>query len=272
MQRSGLKRNDIDKFYTTSTIANMCVNIFKNNVNISATDLIIEPSAGGGAFIPFIKALATRCAFYDILPEHDEILERNYLALDHKQLEVKDQKIHIIGNPPFGRQSKTAIQFIKKSCQFADTISFILPRSFKKNSMKNKINKYFHLLHSEDLPSYSFLMNEEKYNAPCVFQIWMKREIAREEIKKELPIGYIFVKKEENPDISFRRVGVNAGVISTDIDNKAKQSHYFIKFTNNETLSANLERLRRNTFVLNNTIGPNSIAKTELIEMFNKNL
>ena len=100
----------------------------------------------------------------------------------------------------------------------------------------------------------------------------MKREIAREEVKKESPNGYTFVKREETPDISFRRVGVNAGVISTEINNKAKQSHYFIKFTNNETLSANLERLRRNTFVLNNTIGPNSIAKTELIEMFNKNL
>ena len=49
-----------------------------------------------------------------ILLEHDEIIERDYLALDHKQLEVKDQKIHIIGNPPFGRQSKTAIKFIKK--------------------------------------------------------------------------------------------------------------------------------------------------------------
>ena len=89
--------------------------------------------------------------------------------------------------------------------------------------MKNKINKYFHSLHSEDLPSYSFLMNEKKYNVPCVSQIWIKREIAREKIKKELPLGYIFVKKEENPDISFRRVGVNAEVIFTDIDNKAKQ-------------------------------------------------
>ena len=62
------------------------------------------------------------------------------------------------------------------------------------------------------------------------------------------------------------------GLKRNDIDNKSKQSHYFIKFTNNETISTNLERLCRNTFVLNNTVGPNSISKAELIEMFNKNL
>ena len=101
MQRKGLKRNDIDKFYTAPNIASMCVDIFKSNVNPSIIDIIIEPSAGNGVFIPLIKALGPQFAFYDILPEHDEILERDYLTLDHKQFEVKDRRIHILGNPPF---------------------------------------------------------------------------------------------------------------------------------------------------------------------------
>jgi hypothetical protein len=50
--------------------------------------------------------------------------------------------IHIIGNPPFGRQSSTAIKFIKKSCLFCNSLSFILPKSFKKDSLKNKVRKY----------------------------------------------------------------------------------------------------------------------------------
>ena len=37
-------------------------------------------------------------------------------------------KIHIIGNPPFGRQSSLAIKFIKKSVEYCDSISFILPK------------------------------------------------------------------------------------------------------------------------------------------------
>ena len=50
------------------------------------------------------------------------------------------------------------------------------------------------------------------------------------------PQGFTFVKKTENPDISFRRVGVNAGAIDSDIHTKSIQSHYFIKFTNNINL------------------------------------
>ena len=45
------------------------------------------------------------------------------------------------------------------------------------------------------------------------------------------PIHFIFVEKTDDPDISFRRVGVNAGTIDTNINEKSSQSHYFIQFT-----------------------------------------
>ena len=81
------------------------------------------------------------------------------------------------------------------------------------------------------------------------------------------PIGYSFVKKTESPDISFRRVGVNAGTISTDI-NKNEQSHYFIAIDN---FSPDiLELLQNIKFTFNNTVGPKSISKQELIREFNK--
>ena len=54
-----------------------------------------------------------------------------------------------------------------------------------------------------------------------------KKDFNREAPKQLKP--HYFVKKHENHDISFRRVGVN-GNISRDTDNKSEQSHYFIKF------------------------------------------
>ena len=80
-----------------------------------------------------------------------------------------------------------------------------------------------------------------------------------------------FVKREENPDISFRRVGVNAGKIDTELlQEKSVQSHYFIKF--NETVDkANIiSKMKYIQYETNNTVGPRSISKQELIQEFNK--
>ena len=97
----------------------------------------------------------------------------------------------------------------------------------------------------------------------------MKRSYNRETVEQMKHLNFRFVKKTENPDISFRRVGVNAGTIDTECDNKSIQSHYFIKFSNDKNVADNIMRLSGITFDFNNTIGPKSISKQELIQKFN---
>ena len=96
-----------------------------------------------------------------------------------------------------------------------------------------------------------------------------KKNVERTLIKKEEPLNFIFVEKTNNPDISFRRVGVNAGNIDVNIDNKSIQSHYFIKFTNKKSTTDNIDLLKVIQFNHNNTVGPRSISKQELIKEFN---
>ena len=267
-QSIGLKRNTIDKYYTKDSVVKSCIELIKNSIIISKDDIIIEPSAGNGAFNELIKTLSNNYKFYDLEPENNEIIQQDFLELDYKR--EKNKKIHIIGNPPFGRQSSIAIKFIKKSCDFCDSISFILPKSFKKESMKSKFPLNFHLVYEWDLPENAFLVNNVEYNVPCVFQIWEKKTESRIKLEKIEPLHFIFVKKPDNPDISFRRVGVNAGVISKDIDIKSEQSHYFITFTNNKSIDENIEQLKKITFTHENTVGPRSISIQELIQEFNK--
>ena len=50
----------IDKFYTKEDTVNKCYTIINENLNISKDDLIIEPSAGDGAFINCIKKLSNK--------------------------------------------------------------------------------------------------------------------------------------------------------------------------------------------------------------------
>jgi hypothetical protein len=263
---SGLKRNTIDKFYTNNITVELCSKIMKTHLDVDFdNDFIIEPSAGNGSFKEIILSLCNYWILIDIEPEDEDIDRGDYLEYEPEDVY---RKIHVIGNPPFGRQSSTAIKFIKHSAKFCDTISFILPKSFKKDSMKYKFPLNFHLVKQVDLSKNCFLLNGEKHDVPCVFQIWEKREELRPRRVILRPSGYNFVKKTDEHDISFRRVGGTAGTISRDTESKSIQSHYFIKFDRVE----DIDNVKDIIFECNNTVGPKSISKQELIEKYNEKL
>lgn len=263
---TGLKRNTIDKYYTSDKAVQTCMGFIQEHINITNSDICIEPSAGNGAFIPAIQSVFSNHRFYDLEPENDLITQQDYLTFDYTE---DAGKVHVIGNPPFGRQSSLAIKFIKKSAKFCDSISFILPKSFKKDSLKKHFPLKFHLLFEFDLPIDSFLVDGKTYDVPCVFQIWEKKVVNREVPKKLVPSKFKFVKKEDNPDISFRRIGVNAGLIETNCD-KSVQSHYFISFDNPVTAELLLLLHSIDYECKNYTVGPKSISKEELIKEFNQ--
>lgn len=276
----GLNRETsmLDKFYTKKHIVDLCLEKFITYLNNSHADkntddtLIIEPSAGNGSFSKELVKKFKNVISYDILPEDNSIIKQNYLILDIDTLPNKNEtSIHIIGNPPFGRQSSLAKKFIKKSCLFADSISFILPKSFKKDSYKKSFNEYYHLIYQIDLPNDSFSINDIDHSVPCIFQIWEKKNVKRIVYNIDIPEYIDFVKKNELPDISFRRVGINAGDISeVDITGKNEQSHYFLKFANKDFLKYFVETQDKANFESNNTVGPRSISKIELIKEIEK--
>lgn len=267
-QTKGLKRNTIDKFYTSPEAVIECMNKIRDYIDISKSDIVIEPSAGNGAFISEIKSIADKVYFFDIDPDHNEITKQDFLNLNYESF--IGESVHVIGNPPFGRQSSMAIKFIKLCCKFATSISFILPKSFKKESMRKHFHTSFHLIHEMDIKSYSFLVNDIEYDVPCVFQIWIKKDIDRPPIEILAPKCFSFVKKNNNPDISFRRVGVNAGNVSLDTESKSEQSHYFIKLETESPIENIVSLLQKISFDCNNTVGPKSISKQELIKEFNQ--
>lgn len=270
IENIGLNRNSIDKFYTKNSIAELCVDYAKQHIQITDNELIIEPSAGNGSFIPYIKNITNNYKFYDLEPESDEINRQDYLTLNIEGITNKNHRVHIIGNPPFGRQSCVAKKFIKKSCEYCNTISFILPKSFKKDSFKKTFPLNFHLIFENDLPDKSFLVDGIEHNVPCIFQIWEKRNVNRLVIEKIEPLHFIFVNKNDNPHISVRRVGVNAGKVDTNTIDKNIQTHYFIKFINSNSIDNNVDKLNKINFEFNNTVGPKSISKPELISKLNE--
>lgn len=246
-----------------------CLDAVRLHLSIRRHDLIIEPSAGNGAFLDGLRSMASHCLFYDVEPEHPDILRQDYLTADYSHLRERFPRIHVVGNPPFGRQSSLAIRFIKKSCEFCDSVSFILPRSFKKDSLQRAFPLSFHREYEMDLPEKSFLVNNVEHDVPCVFQIWIKRSDPRPAPDRLEPLHFEFVKKKEG-QVSFRRVGVHAGAMDTILEDKSPQSHYFLRFLPPPpSLAEMIRRLTQARFPHDNTVGPRSISKQELIARFN---
>ena len=180
-----LQRITIDKYYTNPTTVDLCIEYIKKYIYMNDCDVIIEPNAGDGAFIDGIKSLTYNQLFYDIEPVNEKIIRMNFLELDIRAtgLYGTENKIHIVGKPPFGNRASLAIRFIKKACEFANTISFILPKNFKKDSILKRIPFNFYCIFEIDLPDNSFHDNGIVHNIPCIFQIWEKRSYNREMVQ-----------------------------------------------------------------------------------------
>ena len=119
-----VNRKELNKFYTSTKLAKKLI----NRINIDKYDLIIEPSAGDGAFSKQINNILA----FDLFPESADIVQQDWFTLDKEQFK-KYKNILVIGNPPYGKNGSLALKFIKES-SFANTIAFILPKSFMKES------------------------------------------------------------------------------------------------------------------------------------------
>tara|TARA_R110002096_G_scaffold409919_1_gene609409 strand:+ start:346 stop:1137 length:792 start_codon:yes stop_codon:yes gene_type:complete len=154
------KKIHLDKYYTPSDLAEYCVNKTNEIIGIENITQWIEPSAGNGSFLPFLK---DNYIAYDLEPENENIIKQDYLSLNLPYLKGRC----IIGNPPFGRSNNLIVSFYKKAITQCDYISFILPIS----QYENNIRLYdFDMIYSEKL-------KEVKYSGvtlKCCLNIYKK--------------------------------------------------------------------------------------------------
>lgn len=300
------RKNTSDQFYTSDSVAKSCVASImdwlndeslskKKNIYNKDDYIWIEPSAGTGVFLRQLSSSSSSSSKIglDIDPKSSDIIKQDYLSWNPDSAITTAKRVIVFGNPPFGRQSSLAKAFITKSCSFADIIAFILPKSFTKPSMYNAFHRNFHLIMNKDLEKNAFILNGAKYDVPCVFQIWEKRTTTRPKDEKVEPIGFHYVKIDDDDDdvapsydIALRRVGglagkcypvetsssASASASACGCIHRSVQSHYFIRF--NDTVppsqySTIIENINKHTFP-SNTVGPRSLSKTEVSVILNK--
>ena len=270
-----------DKFYTKEEVAKKCIEYIDS---IESFDSIIEPSAGSGVFVKIcVERFNGSIYGFDIEPEMMEtcvaITKADFLNIPVDTLN-KGENILVLGNPPFGRQNSLAIKFFNHCSNIRNVrcIAFILPKSFRKESIQNKLNSYFHLEKEWEIPEYGFEYKNHTYNIPCVFQIWIRKSQKRPETQIEILESkeFEFIKISQNQPVdkncnivSIRRVGFYAGKAKR-YENENIQSHYFLKAINNEVVDTVIDYLNTVSWTFNNSVGPRSISKQEFIRELNR--
>ena len=174
------KRSVTDEAYFTSPIlARSSIALIAEHFPLETFDLIIEPSAGDGAFLDALPA--DRRVGIDINPRRPDLVERDFLRW---LPEDPTQRILVVGNPPFGQRAALAIRFLVHAATFADVIAFILPRSFNKDTFQNRVPANFHLVASRDCNDV-FAIEGRNHHVRTVFQIWERRDVQRIPLKRD---------------------------------------------------------------------------------------
>ena len=167
------KAKILDQWFTKQSVADMCVSKLHEMGLITEFTNVIEPSAGEGSFVKSLsKYVDGNYIFaYDIDPKHDYVEQQDWLQFDG----VFDKGTVVVGNPPYGRKAKLAVDFINHSLDVADTVAFIVPLALSTSwTAQKNVRSDASLVYEMKLPKNSFTFDGKSVDVPSVFQVWRK--------------------------------------------------------------------------------------------------
>ena len=262
MKKNGSKflNNRLDKYYTKPDIATDLTRrlhelLLERSLDQNF-DQVIEPSAGNGSFLDTLHEFGKPTIALDLFPEHPLIVEANFL------LYRNDTKSLYLGNPPFGHASNLAIQFFNHAVQNgAEIIAFVLPRTFRKASVQNRLDHRFHIILDHSLPKNAFLFDGQQHDVPSVFQVWKRcnKERARSSRSSS---RWIQFTTPGQADHAIRRVGRRAGDLLSGTDH-GPSSTLFFKVADSRVLEI-LEGNQSLKVMGDNTAAVRSVCKSEI--------
>lgn len=267
------RQEGLDKFYTVPSVAKECLDKIEERFPWNTWDSIVEPSAGNGSF--FLQIPSPNKIGLDIAPEHPQIQQQDFFSYHQNP----GQRCLVVGNPPFGKISSLAMRFFNHAASFASVIAFIVPRTFRRVSMQNKLDASFHLLFDMDIPLHPCAFSPPMM-AKCCFQIWERKPIRRIIIDlalshphwEFLPYGPIDAEGQPTPptnaDFAIRAYGGACGELrDTNLQGLRPKSWHWIRAILPKELL--MQRFQALDYSLSeNTARQNSIGRGELVRLY----
>lgn len=312
----GGRAEQLDQFFTKKEVARRCVSFLELSITkwIAEFDMVVEPSFGKGAFVETLLedagVLPEKMVCMDIdacddtlrrdfLGDIDDIIPPDEYSHDYtprkeqqqrKRTKMERKKLCLtVGNPPFGKSSSLAVKFFNQAAQFSSVIAFIVPKTFRKESLRKKLDRHFLLVSEKDIPDDSFVFEDCSRTVPAVFQVWVNVlctdlaksliDVSVDGLRPQQPSktdtnDFEFVKRNGNPDYAIQRVGVFAGEITygSGIQNKSEASHVFVRVKDRTQINAVSERLYslnlKSAYIKYQNAGCPSISKKEICSLY----
>ena len=178
-QKGNSRTTGLEQYYTPSETADALTEYMLGTLKLNPAATWLEPAAGSGAFLHSLHShgVANVLAF-DIDPKTPLVKKADFLDLT-----LTGSLMICLTNPPFGRNHSLSIPFFRKAAQSSDTIAFVVPRSWRKWSIVNRLPKDFIKIADFDLAvSYvdaAGVKLSKSSQLSTIFQVWQRSAVQR---------------------------------------------------------------------------------------------
>ena len=258
-----------EQYYTPKPLALELVAQIEKVLGSLAGKTILEPAGGTGAFIEAVQAVGvSEVISFDIEPLHELVTVGDFLAQ-----EIKESNLITISNPPFGRNNSLSIPFFNHAAKVSDAICFIVPRSWRKWSVTNRLDLGFELALDLDIEidyvdSDGTPLSNKNHLATC-FQIWKKANVSRS-LVRVTDKGIIEKVSPEQADVSLTIFGYGCGKVKTEFEPIANTTQMFLKLKHPQALAA-LESVDYSKF-FKNTAYTEALSLPEINYLLNEEI
>jgi len=258
-----------EQFYTPKELALQLVGEVENTIGPLRGRTVLEPAGGSGSFIEAVSEVgASKLLSFDIEPLHPKITKGSFL-----DQQINETNVITISNPPFGRNNSLSIPFFNHAAGFSDAICFIVPRSWRKWSVTNRLDMNFKLALDIDLDidyvdSEGELVSTKSRLATC-FQVWIRTEKPRIPVRIK-NMGVVEKVSPADADVSLTVFGYGCGKLKTKFEPVANTTQLFLKLTHPRALAA-LETVDYSKFY-KNTAYTEALSLQEINYLLNEEI
>ncbi len=266
MEKLGNRRKTgVEQYYTPIDLA---LELSTQLLAVTGIDhSFLEPAGGNGAFIDALSQLGAKSIeAVDLYPKHPGVQEADFLKYI-----PKGENLVTVSNPPFGRNNSLSIPFFNHAAEHSDFIAFLVPRSWRKWSVQNRLDRRFHLASDHDVAvnyvTDSGVRIGTSNDLRTCFQIWEKRADLRPRVKVE-DQGLVKKCSPEAADLAIRVFGFGCGKVYRDFPRAANTTLMFLTVSDARVFEV-IEGLDYERFTLN-TSYTRALALPELNYLLNE--
>jgi len=210
--QSQISQDINDAYFTPNSSSQFCVDLLKDYNWVSNSTTVLEPCCGNGALV---SNLIGSVEYRDLINHgFAGTIISDYLISSPSRYDL------VFTNPPFGRAGSIASKIFNRATLDSDRIAMILPASFRKISIVDRLNQWYHPVVDTLLPCQLFeLPDGTTRKVNTVFQMWEKRNYQRGYFKAVTNCLDFFRQVPQNiAEYAFRGQGASAGKVLQGLD------------------------------------------------------